>query len=244
MPNEFLDDLAKTENGDVVPPTDSSTVNDNETQSNSDDVKKLEENVPFHQHPRWKAREQEWQEKFETMKRTYDEELGKVKQSIDSFKPQTAEAIPEWYKYYYGEDAKGYELYKQFHNSEKERIKQEALEEIRKAELQEQETTQKWNNWIEDQIKSLEDNGKKFDRNKLLKQMEDYPIYGKDGLYDFNKSYELYEKFNPSNDSSKSEARKEIANNTTSGSKGEPKQRDYVTAREVRGRGFPRFTDN
>lgn len=242
MPNEFLDELAKTENGDTLPPSESSTENKSEGESTSDDIKKVEESVPFHQHPRWKAREQEWQEKFETMKRTYDEELGNVKKSIDSFKPQAAEAIPEWYKYYYGEDPKGYELYKQFHNGEKERIKQEALEEIRKEESKEQENTKKWNSWIEDQLKSLEDQGNKFERNKLLKQMEDYPIYGKDGLYDFKKSYELYQKFNSTPDNSKSEARKDVASDVTSDKKGEPKQRDYVTAKEVRRGGWPRFS--
>lgn len=181
-----------------------------------------ESKIPFHQHPRWIERENELKEL-----RSFKDKAEPVLSSLTAQPTQTA-PIPTWFKGIYGEDQAAWADYQSYHRSEREQIKAETIAELQAKAAKEQETVTAAQKQMDDALASLEAEGKKFDRNELIKVVSDYKPIDDAGNWDFKKAYEILELQRKAN-SQKSTARKELAASTTSESKGEPIQDDAWT---------------
>lgn len=243
MPNEFLDELQKAGLETDTQP-DSSTGNKPDGTTPATEDKKNDENVPFHQHPRWKARETEWNQKLEAMKHEYEEQMNNLKKTVDEVVKPAQTSIPQWFRDMYGDDVPAWTKYSEASKNERAQIKSEILNELKAEQSKQTEEAKKWDNWVEKQISSLEDEGKKFDRNKLVKLMSDYRPVDEQGNYDFHKGYELYEKFESLEKKPNNTVRKDIASNSVSDNKGEASPKEYRTPGELRRTSWPRFGDN
>lgn len=240
-PDEFFANVAKEGDTDPFAALEKETPSESQPEKEPKEAEPVvgdpsntpnkEDNVPFHEHPRWKQREQELEELREQTVRQ-DQEISELKSRRSE--PSDTE-VPEWFRELYGDNAVAWEKYNEHHASEREAIKQEAVAEIeRKAEAEVAET-QKWNSWVENEIGKLKGEGKEFDRNELINVMLTYRPTDPNNNFDFEAGYKIYEalKAKPATDPAKSHARKQLADSTATTS-GEPKAKSYQTSATLR----------
>lgn len=188
------------------------------------------EEIPFHEHPRWKARE---------------EELGSLRESLEQNQRELAElkaqkteptdtTIPDWFKELYGENESAYRKYSEHELSRTAEIERQILTRQEQAQAQQQQEMQKWQKWVDSEFTKLESEGKKFDRNKLTDILLKFKPTDENNNFNFKAGYEIYEALEPKIDSLKSQARKELADTTTGSHKGEQKAKDYLTSDDLR----------
>lgn len=199
-----------------------------------------EDNLPFHKHPRFKALIEEKNKLQSTLN-----ELLPLKEEIERLKTQPVanqparQSIPQWFTSLYGENQDAWSAYQSHSQEERKQMMAEIKEEFKREQQREAQESQKWNNWIEEQLTGLKDEGKQFERNEFLKFMRDYSPVDAHGNYDFKKGFELYELKKQSESIVKNQGRKSIATATMSSRSGvEPKARDYVTPKELREKGL------
>lgn len=194
-----------------------------------------QENVPFHKHPRWIERENELQELRESNEATARElEELKAMRAVSSDSD-----IPDWFVELYGENETAWRKYNEHEQQRTQEIENRILTRQQQEAQQKAQETERWNKWVDDEIKRLEDEGHTFDRNKLIKTMLDYSPTDGDNNLDFNKGMSIYEALEGKQDNKKSEARKAIADTATATStKGEPTKKDYMTPAELRNRSW------
>lgn len=218
---------------------DSSTENNNgkeEEDAAASQLKKEDEekDIPFHEHPRFKELVQtknELKEKLEEASKT-------ISELKTSFEKKEDEPIAGWFKELYGENEDAWKIYSAQTKRDREETKKEILKELEAKTNEEVENNVKWNNWRDSELSKLEESGKKFDRNKLLKLMVDYKPTDNNGNLDFEKGYSLYEKlYKEEKDVKKNEIKKKVAD-MTSGGKQEKDKPLYLTANDLRHKSF------
>lgn len=194
-----------------------------------------EENVPFHKHPRWIERENELNELRER-----DEARAKEIEELKSLKTEPSSTnIPDWFVKLYGENEPAYKAWQEQNKSEREQIKTEILAEQEQKRVQAETDIKKWNKWVEDEVKGLQDEGKQFDRNELIKVMLEYRPTDENNNFDFKKGYAIMEALKAKEvDPARSIARKEIADKATRSSSGDKPKKDYQTQNELRGKSW------
>ena len=192
-----------------------------------------EEKIPFHKHPRFKALVDE--------KNQYKEELDKFKENMESKFSEIKESqskttnIPGWFTELYGENEAAWVKYQEYDKQTRDEIKQEIRDEFQKEQKEKDELSSKWNSWIDEQVDSLKEDGKKFEKNELIKVMMDYKPSDDKGNLDFKKGYEIMEllKKNPE----KAEARKKLVDESGK-SKSEPEAKKWFTPDDLKGKGW------
>lgn len=184
-----------------------------------------EENVPFHKHPRWIARENKIKE--------YESEISDLRQFKEEVEPllkglkdQNVE-MPDWWKTTYGDSedsAKAYRIYLDNSKSEREKIKEEVLQEIESRSSKEAQAEQQSEEALKGQVAEMKDEGLKFDEQKLAKFMLDYEsefgpagLLDESGQYDMRKSLRLMQRMNPTTTDTSIEKKKQIASDTMKG---------------------------
>lgn len=194
-----------------------------------------EDKLPFHKHPRWKEREDNHKKELSELETKIRKEF---EEKLDTFNPKSPqdEQLPEWFKILAGDDEyarKSYALYKSSTAQEQARIKEEAkreiLDEQRKQAEEEKRASQEANSIVDNQLKELEAEGKKFDKNKLLKIALDYQPTTSDGLIDLHKAYDIYELHEKAG-APKADAKKEVASRTSPTPTGDAKPITYKTS--------------
>lgn len=197
-----------------------------------------DENVPFHKHPRWIAREKEIADlKAQNVELAkFREEMKPAMEKLQRPAESNENPLPQWWKTIYGdtdESKQAFSLYRQETLSDRERMKQEILEDQQKVQDHQKEEVNKWTDLIETQITALREKGLEFDRNELLKVVDDYSK-GADGNYlgsliSFEKAYEILQmqkaqEKNPAKDIE----RKKIAGKTSSDNSGDGSRKPTV----------------
>ena len=193
-----------------------------------------EDNLPFHKHPRWIERETELDRLRER-----DEENTKIIQELAAFKEDYSKKtestdIPDWFRELYGENEIAWQKYSEYEQVRTEEIEKKVIERQEQYQRQALEETTKWNKWVDNEVKKLEDEGKKFDRNELIKTMLDYRPTDENNNFDFQKGYKIHEMLKRKPDTSHSDARKILADTTTKTTGGEKPPKDYMTTNELR----------
>jgi hypothetical protein len=193
---------------------------------------KGEENVPFHQHPRWIAREQDLADE-----RAKREELEAQVALLSERTTPSDTSIPQWFQELYGDNPTAYAAYAAHEQERKEELKRELIEEQQHERQAEEQEQQRWLSWVDTEYAKLEADGHKFDRNELGKFILDYPVTDSVGNLDFKKSYDLFAQTKataPTADPARSQARKQLAATATATTTGESKKKDYLTPSDLR----------
>jgi len=199
--------------------------------------KEDEDNLPFHKHPRWIARENELSDLRESNEATA-RELEELKTIKESKTNNSKSDIPDWFSELYGENETAWQKYSEHEQTRTDEIENRILaRQQEKAQQQVAEDT-KWNKWVDSEIAQLEADGHQFERNKLIKTMLDYSPTDANNNLDFKKGIRIYEALEGKPDSAKSDARKELADKTTATTKGEPVKKNYMTPAELRNRSW------
>lgn len=190
-----------------------------------------EDNVPFHKHPRWIQREQEL-EALRLRDEARERELAELRAQATREPVETE--VPDWFSELYGHNTAAWEKYNAHQQAERERLKQEAVIEVERRQQAEVAENERWNGWVETEVERLAAAGKQFDRNELLKVMLDYRPTDPNNNLDFDAGYRIYEALKSKPDPARAQARKRVADTTSSPNVGERKQKDYMTSSELR----------
>ena len=199
-----------------------------------------EEKVPFHKHPRFKALIEEKQQLKQTVEQLLPlwDEVERMKSEIQQRGvKETPTQIPSWFSNVFGDNEYAYQEWQNHTQFEREQIKAELKKEFQEAAQQRVQEEQRWNNWVEENISSLKEQGHKFNQNELMKVMVDYKPTDDQGNLSFEKGYELYERLKSSNSSSSKE-KKDIASKSISENKPDVKSRDYKTPDDLKGKSW------
>lgn len=242
--NEALADV-KQEGADPFADLGKDTPSDSPTEKEPVKVEPEEgdntpDDVPFHKHPRWIERETELKslrEKDEAR----EKEIADLRhlQEETAKKLPTDTSIPEWFKELYGENEVAWTKYNEHEKTKEQEIEQRILERQQKASQQQADEAAHWNRWVDGEIKKLQDEGKVFDRNELIKTMLEYRPTNDQNNFDFEAGYKIYEALKGKDDPAKSIARKQLADTASGSRKGESVAKDYLTNNDLRNRSWP-----
>lgn len=160
------------------------------------------DNLPFHKHPRWIQKNREVEEMRQKL-----EELLPLKSEIESLKHTPTHAtdpvLPDWWVDAFGTDEASKEAYKKHSVLENQKMREmedsiskRVRDDIKHEQEERTASVEKWENYIETQITDLQGKGLKFDRNELLKVVDDYSKdvegnYIPGYVFPFDKAYEI-----------------------------------------------------
>lgn len=217
--------------------TPAETTNDETKPSQEGEKTPAEKDLPFHEHPRWKQREKDWEDRFHTLESTYATKLQEFEQK---FKPASDVKIPEWFSTLYGENQEAWQKYSKYDAELRAQIKSETLAELKKEGDKQTQAQKRWEDYTKKSISELKDSGEEFDENELTKFMFDYnEKYGNvpveaNGNWSFKKSLELMRQLK-GEEKPKSTVKKELAATTTTRSS-EGSKDTFLTSKDIRGK--------
>lgn len=194
----------------------------------------LEDNVPFHKHPRWIEREKE----LSSLKEQEQENARVIAELLATKEQPKDVQIPDLLKDVFGDNIEAYKKFNLYEQQRAQDIERGILQRQEEERVQVAQETAKWNKWVDDSLSTLEGEGKKFDRNGLIKTMLEYRPTDENNNFDFNKGYAIYQALNKE-DTTRSDARKEIGDKVSGSTRGEPKKKDYMTPADLRNRSWP-----
>jgi hypothetical protein len=192
-----------------------------------------DKDVPFNK--RWEKHAENLKAELENK---HQEEMVSLRQELEARIPKN-ENIPDWFTELYGDNEVAWQKYAEHSRKERDEIKSELLAEQEANHQRAIEDERYWNNWVEEGIKGLQDEGKKFERNELIKVMLDYRPTDNMGGFDFQAGYKILEAIKEKEiDPAHSQARKRLADTTTKSSHSEKVTKDYMTSNELRGKSW------
>ncbi len=193
---------------------------------NTDD----DNNVPLNKNPRFQEVIAQRQE-AERLLAERTAELERLKAA--------PEAVPDWFKEAYGEDANAWSVQQRVIQETAERVKREMIESEQKKVQAQQEHQARWDRYVADQVAELEGEGKKFDKNELLKIALEYQPTDAQGNVSLKKSYDILEMRRQAVKEDKVAPKKAVAALSSAPSRqAQPAERDYLTAADLRGKSF------
>jgi hypothetical protein len=192
-----------------------------------------ENKLPFHKHPRFKALVDEknaYKTKLEELEKFKEETETKLK----SIETKTEDSnIPGWFVEIFGENPEAWTKYQEQNKADREALKAEVLAEVKSSSSKEEEALSEGKKYIDGQIDLIKEKGITFERNALMKAMNDEPIFDKDGNLDFVTKARLLELEGKKDPAQKKIVKKLISEDGTKGGD-EQKPRTYKTPEEMR----------
>lgn len=240
----------QTENNENENSSASSTEETNENQTGASNQNKKEDgqengNVQderLFNHPRWVEREADWKGRFNEQEKRHTEEIGKIREEfLSSRETKTASTasteVPSWF----GGDEDQWTSFQQWNNGlisqAEERGAQKALKTIEEKSSSEQKAIDEATTFFNDEVtaieidKTLNPQGTKVDRNKLLKAALDFDLVDSKGRWNYKAAWRFLQ-----NNQSKPDTkdRKDIASATTSDRSGETKNPAFMTSSDFK----------
>jgi len=189
-------------------PSDSPTeINDtlptpsSEGEQKPDDKKPVEGEGNFNDHPRWKERETDWTKRFNDQEARHTAELEKIRQDLEAkfatkeTPPAGAEQVPSWF----GGDEDQWKEFQSWNNSllseAEKRGVEKAMKGIEEKTIAEQNAIKEATDYFEAEVTALESDktvnpqGEKVDRNKLLKFVLDNDMVDSKGRWNYKAGF-------------------------------------------------------
>lgn len=216
----------ETENGDTQ-----SAEGDDNTQTGEDDK------LPFHQHPRWKEREDDWTKKFNEQESRHQEDLKTIREEFSNKREHNAnqDTIPSWF----GGDQQQWDAYRADRDAEIQQAEERAIARITEKSTAEDKAVKEATDYMQSELNALEadktlnPSGDKIDPNKLLKYTLDNDLVDSKGRWNYRAAFKL---MNAGKTETKpvNKDRKVIADATTSEGKAETKTSDVKTSADFK----------
>ena len=209
MEKEEIKTDASQEENTQSQESESSTENGKqEGNENAQGEQKQEQQVPFHEHPRFKE--------LITEKNTFSTQLQEALSKIAALEQRNSPTeksqvkLPAWFAEGFGNNPDLYAKYMEETSAMRTQIKKEILDEIGSQQKKQQDATAKWDKYVKDSLETLKADGLQFDDNELLATAEKWLPTNAKGDIDFRKAYEIYALTQSTEKSEKSRARKEM----------------------------------
>ena len=232
--NEGAPAFANEENANS--PASSAEETNTETQSpeganTQDDPDK---DKPFHEHPRWKQREDEWKKRFNDQEVRTQEELQKMR---DEFAPKKADEaaklppIAEWF----GGDEDQWAKYLADRKAELDAAVAPFKQEKEQA-VAEEKAVKEATDFFHSEVSAIESDtdinptGGKIDPNKLLKVTMDNDLVDSKGRWNYRAGFRLMQNQTPTVPKHDKDARKGLASATASEKKADTNSPAFKTS--------------
>ena len=217
----------------------------NSTDSSNQDKKKTEDKKGgednFADHPRWKERETDWTKRFNEQETRHVDEIAKLRQEIDEKygKKNTGSEsvqVPAWF----GGDEDAWKEYLGFLEKQNEGIltkaEERALNRITAKQTEEQKAIDVATTYFNESVATIESDktinpdGTKVDRNKLLKFTLDNDLVDSKGRWNYRAAFQLMKAGVTSTKNNSTDEKKKIAAATTSENRAEEKKAGFTTS--------------
>ncbi len=238
------------ENDNSSAPSAGEETGNDQTGSSGQDDKQTKEKAGdtenFAEHPRWKEREDDWKSRYNEQEKRHIDEMTKMRQELDTrFSELTKKTsdhsttVPEWW----GGDEKTWQSFLEWNQSllskAKEEARSEALKEIDTRSASEKKAIDDATAYFQEQVSTLESDktvnpdGVKIDRNKLLKFVLDNDLVDSKGRWNYRAGY-LIMKGGAQSSANDNKDRKDLASATTSERRGESKPSSVTTTADFK----------
>lgn len=208
--------------------------------NNQDDPHK---DTPFHEHPRWKEREDEWTKRFNDQESRHQDELQKIREEFGLARKNNAENtdIPSWF----GGTQEQWDEYRKWEDERLEKAQTQAIEKIKSEKTAEEKAIKEATDFMNSEIsfiesdKTINPEGLKVDPNKLLKFVlenhEKYNLIDHQNRWNYRSAWLIMRSLTPKTETKpNTEERKKIAGALDSDSKPEKKPAPYKTNEDFR----------
>lgn len=203
---------SSTENKSEEQAGDSSTTDKNATDAGK------EKDVPFHDHPRWKEREEQWNKRLEEQREEFDKKLAALDpKNKPEDEKNGSDVIPEWF----GGDLKQWKAYQADQRKLLADSRKEWEQELKNTHSAQEKAVVEANKHFDESVLKIEAaSGQKVDRKELLQFVIDNQIVDlKTQKWDYEKGYRWMTAEKKANGSSNQgggrQARKDLAGATT-----------------------------
>jgi hypothetical protein len=210
-------------------------------------VDKKDDDAGFADHPRWKQREDDWTKRFNDQETRHVSELQKLREDMEAKiagvgktanEQQAPVTIPPWFG---GDEAQWAEFTKWNEGligKVKTEAKAEALQEIENKSKAEQDKIDEATNYFNSEVATIESdktinpNGVKVDRNKLLKFVLDNDLVDSHGRWNYKAGFRLMTGTAPQANNQNVQDRKELANAGITENRTEAKPQPYTSSED------------
>lgn len=196
--------------------------------------------IPFHEHPRWKAREEEWNSRFNAQETRHQEDLKAIREEFAGAREKNAEQtkIPAWF----GGTQEQWDAYRADRDAELKAIEDRAIARAKKdfesTQGAEQKAVEEATAYLNTEVaaieadKTLNPTGAKIDRAALLKVVLDNQLVDTKGRWNYRAGIRILNgaKAPEQRRDPKDNDRKVIAAATTSEKGGDEKKPTYATS--------------
>ena len=220
---------------DVKPETDEAPSPEGDP-SKGNTPAKPETDIPFHEHPRWKEREESWNKRFNEQETRHQDDLRKIREEFGAKREANAEKteIPSWF-------GGTQEQWDQFRAHEDQKLKdaeERAIQRIKGEKEQMSKLEQEATDFFRSELaaieadKDLNPDGAKIDPNKLLKIAVDNDLVDSKSRWNYRAAFRIYKAQSPAPVDTK--RRKELAGATTSEAKAETTPKPFKTSNDFK----------
>lgn len=192
---------------------------------------------PFHEHPRWKQRETEWDKRFNDQESRHQEDLKAIREEFGTARKDNAEQveIPSWF----GGTQEQWDAYRADRDAEIKTAEDRAYERVNSAKSAEEKAVAEATSYMQNEVSAIESDktlnptGAKIDPNKLLKIVIDNDLVDSKGRWNYRAGFRMMQTLGKSSIQNSGE-RKTIAEATNSEAKGESKPSSYKTSNDFK----------
>lgn len=247
--DQTTDEQTQTPEGDensddnTKPVIEEDTDTDNPDDDDTDDKGDNDQTTDLSKHPRWQERENDWKERFNTQEERHAKEINELRQEIQKMNSQNqgdegelSEDIPSWF----GGDEKQWKEFKQWNDSQFQKVQEKAVKTIDEKTEAEKKAVEDATNYMNSEVdaiqndKTLNPQGVKVDKNKLLKTVLDNELVDTKGRWNYRAGWRLMQSQAQSKNANTINNKKKIAGATTNDNKSEPTRPDFMTTEDFR----------
>ena len=220
------------ENSQQQNQTDKNNQNDEDDENSENN-----QNVPLHEHPRWKARENEWKDRFNEQEERHQKDRQSILEKINglgnSNKDNVGEKQPSWF----GGTSEQWQEFQEWNKSLIKNSQETILTKINEEKKSEYEAVKKATEYMEGQIKEIQKSkelnpdGKTVDANKLVKFVIDNHLVDSEGHWNYRLGWQFMNQ-SSANKSGNTQQKKNLANATISKTHGEAKPSNFKTSKD------------
>ena len=200
----------------------------------------------FAKHPRWQEREKDWTERFNKQETRHTDEIAKLREEFigkkDDTKTETKvelPAMPSWW----GGDEQQWADYCKHQEALVAQAEDRAITRITSKQTEEQKAIKDATDFMTEEVtkietdKTINPNGEKVDRNKLLKFVLDNDLVDSKGRWNYRAGFQMMKAGVASAKDDKKETideKKKVASATTSENRAETKTPNVVTSEDFK----------
>lgn len=196
-----------------------------------------DKNQPFHEHPRWKQRETEWEKRFNDQETRHQDGLKAIREEFGNTRKDNAEQvkIPSWF----GGTQEQWDAYRADRDADIKTAEDRAYERLNSEKSGQEKAVAEATAYMQNEVSAIENDktlnptGAKIDPNKLLKIVTDNDLVDSKGKWNYRAGFRMMQASGNTSISKPGE-RKTVAGATNSEAKGESKPSPYKTTSDFK----------